>query len=219
MKRMIVFLMLAVLIALPVANVFAVSEAAVLFLMISPGARAAGMGEAFVAQSDDATAVYWNPAGLAFQRGREISIMHAKWLPQLVSDMSYEFVAYRQYVESLGGTIGGNVTFLNLGEQYYTDENGPEILDTFRSFDLAVSLSYATELTPNLGMGVSMRYIQSNLAPMGAGEEQGTGKGNSFAVDLGLLYKLKFMPGLGFGMNLSKMGPKMLPRRILFQPI
>ncbi len=36
----------------------------VLFLLIGPGARATGMGEAFVAIADDATATYWNPAGL-----------------------------------------------------------------------------------------------------------------------------------------------------------
>jgi hypothetical protein len=41
-----------------------ISNAAVLFLRIAPGARAAGMGEAFVAIADDATATHWNPAGL-----------------------------------------------------------------------------------------------------------------------------------------------------------
>ncbi|MCX6834997.1 MAG: PorV/PorQ family protein [candidate division Zixibacteria bacterium] len=41
-----------------------ISNAAVLFLRIAPGSRAAGMGEAFVAIADDATATHWNPAGL-----------------------------------------------------------------------------------------------------------------------------------------------------------
>ena len=43
------------------------SEAGVLFLLISPGVRADGMGEAFVAVADDASAIYWNSGGLAFQ--------------------------------------------------------------------------------------------------------------------------------------------------------
>ncbi|MGB9561317.1 MAG: hypothetical protein ACPL6C_00745, partial [bacterium] len=42
-----------------------IRRGAVLFLMIQPGARAAGMGSAFAAISDDPTATYWNPAGLA----------------------------------------------------------------------------------------------------------------------------------------------------------
>ena len=56
---------LAVLAVLSAAtSSYAVSENAVLFLRIAPGARAAGMGEAFVAIADDATATHWNPAGL-----------------------------------------------------------------------------------------------------------------------------------------------------------
>ncbi len=46
------------------ASSYAVSEAGVLFLRIAPSARAAGMGEAFVAIADDATGTHWNPAGL-----------------------------------------------------------------------------------------------------------------------------------------------------------
>jgi len=42
-----------------------IRQGAVLFLMIQPGARAAGMGQAFSALADDPTATYWNPAGLA----------------------------------------------------------------------------------------------------------------------------------------------------------
>lgn len=38
------------------------------------GARALGMGGAFTAVADDPTAVYWNPAGLAQQTGRGLSI-------------------------------------------------------------------------------------------------------------------------------------------------
>ena len=48
-------------------NIFGQGEAAVPFLLIAPGARAGAMGEAGVATADDATAIFWNPAGLAFQ--------------------------------------------------------------------------------------------------------------------------------------------------------
>jgi hypothetical protein len=187
---------------------FAASQAAVLFLQISPGAKAAGMGETFVAMADDATAVYWNPAGLAFQTGSEITLMHAKWLPQLVSDMSYEFIAFKRHMPNLGGTLGGNITFLNLGENVFTGEAGPEVLGTFHSWDMAASVSYGTQLNKNLGLGVTMRYILSHLSPMGAGAEQGSGIGHSFSVDLGVLYRFWFAPRLAFGANLSNMGPK-----------
>ncbi|MEE8405430.1 MAG: hypothetical protein V3S17_08565, partial [candidate division Zixibacteria bacterium] len=41
-----------------------ISNAAVLFLRIAPGARPAALGESYVAIADDATATHWNPAGL-----------------------------------------------------------------------------------------------------------------------------------------------------------
>ncbi|MCJ7813427.1 hypothetical protein MUP95_08970, partial [bacterium] len=65
MRKLFIIAISLILVLNAVSHVFAVSQAAVLFLMISPGARAAGMGEAFVALADDATAAYWNPAGLA----------------------------------------------------------------------------------------------------------------------------------------------------------
>lgn len=205
-KKWGIYLATIALVLSVVGNSFA-SKAAVLFLLISPGARASGMGETFGAIADDATAIYWNPGGLAFQKGHEITLMHCNWLPQLVSDMSYEFLAYRQSVESLGGTIGANITYLNMGEQVRTEKD-PTPIEYFHSWDGAVTLSYATKLRSNLGLGVNMRYIYSNLAPFGAGEEKGKGVGSSFAVDVGVLYKPGFAKKLSMGMNLSNMGPK-----------
>jgi len=214
MKKLVVRAVVVLLVLTVTANLFAVSQAAVLFLLISPGARAAGMGEAFVALADDASAVFWNPAGLAFQQGREVTLMHSNWLPQLVSDMSYEFMAYKQHVPSIGGTIGASVTFLNMGQQTHTgeqldDSGNPIVLGTFQSWDMAVTLSYATAVTSHLGFGVNARYIYSHLSPVGAGAEQGQGTSSSFAVDLGVLYKVPFIPGFSFGANLSNLGPKM----------
>ena len=69
------------------------SQAAVLLLLIEPGARQAAMGEAFSAIADDATAGYYNPAGLAYQdRNRKnIQFMHQNWLPTLADDLYYKF--------------------------------------------------------------------------------------------------------------------------------
>lgn len=61
------------------------------FLKIGVGARALGMGEAFVAVADDGTAGYWNPAGLVFVRHREVSALHAEQFGALVN---YDFASY-----------------------------------------------------------------------------------------------------------------------------
>jgi long-subunit fatty acid transport protein len=207
MKNLLFVIVLASVVLIFSSQVYAVSEAAVLFLQISPGARAAGMGEAFVALADDATAVFWNPAGLAFLQGREITLMHANWLPQFDSDLFYEFGAYRHSVEGIG-TFGVNITFLNLGKQYITGEDSPEILGEFSSYEFALSGTYGTLLNEYWGVGLGLRYIRSNLSDVGAGAEKGEGKANAFAFDLATLYKLPIHPKLSFGFNLSNLGPK-----------
>lgn len=183
------------------------SEAGVLFLMISPGVRADGMGEAFVAVADDASAIYWNTGGLAFLDKKEFFFMHSNWLPQLASDLFYDYGAYMHHIEGLG-TFGASVTYMNFGEQNVTLETGPEVVDHFTSYDFAVSGAYGTKISNNIGIGVNMKLIRSNLAPFGAGKEKGSGQAWSFGVDFGLLYKHFLLNKLNFGLNLQNMGPK-----------
>lgn len=192
---------------LPTQKAHAQSEAGVLFLQISPGVRADGMGEAFVALANDASAVYWNTGGLGFLNGHELLIMHSNWLPQLAGDLFYDYVSYIHHINGLG-TFGASVTYLNLGQQNVTLENGPEVVDHFTSYDFAVSGAFGTLLGEHTGVGLNMKVIRSNLAPFGAGKEKGTGQTWSFGVDLGVLYQAPFLKNLNLGMNLTNMGPK-----------
>jgi long-subunit fatty acid transport protein len=102
-----------------------VSTSAVPFLLIAPNSRASGMGEGGVALADDASALYWNPAGLAFQTGQEVSISHANWLPAFnLSDLFIDYLVYRRSVPELDGTVAASITYLNLGE-FTRTENDP----------------------------------------------------------------------------------------------
>ncbi len=207
MKKYFVVISLVLLTMFMSQQAFAVSEAALLFLLISPGARSAGMGEAFVAVADDASAVFWNPAGLAYQYGKQITFMHANWLPGLTNDLFYEFLAYRMSIEGVG-TVGFNVIYLDLGEQQRTDEQGNQ-LEKFSSNEFAISACYGTTVTDNIAMGVTLRFIRSNLSKFGAGAEIGSGQASVFAFDVGLLYTFPFHDGkLSWGVNISNMGPK-----------
>jgi len=182
------------------------SEAGAIFLLIAPGARAGGMGEAQVAVANDAYASYWNPAGLGFLEGSELALMHVNWLPGLADDLYYEFFAFRKRYPTLG-TLGGHLIFLNLGEQIRTSETGDE-LGTFTSYMTAFSLSYSALISRTQSFGINTKVSYQHLVEIGAGSEKGKGTSIDFGFDLGYMHKEWLLPNLTLGLNLSNLGPK-----------
>ncbi len=208
MKKTYTMLLAGLYVCIGAGQAAATSEsgAAVLLLLIEPGARGIAMGESYVAIADDATASYFNPAALSGQTKKQINFTHMKWLPGLADDLSYEFLGYAQPLEGWGN-VGLNIALLNLGEQLRTDERGNE-QGTFRSYDVAVSAAYGDQVSDNMAAGIGLKFIRSNLAGQGAGIERGKGVGNSFATDLGLLWRVS--PSLSLGAALRNLGPKMV---------
>lgn len=217
MKKIVLFLLTFGTLFFHNTDLLAQGEAAMPFLLIAPHARNGAMGEGGVALVNDAAAVYWNPAGLAFQyldpevdNRNQITLMHSKWLPQFnFNDLYYEFMAGRFSLGDLG-MLGASITFLNLGENVWTDEIGNE-LGTFNSFEYAIAVSYATKLQENLSVGLNAKIVQSNLSDVSVGSEEGDGSATSFAVDLGMLWipDYEFLGDrLSLGFNLSNFGPK-----------
>src|ERR1035437_9224154 len=99
-------LLLSLNVALPSDKNVGTSGAA--FLKIGPGARPAGMGEAFTGVSDDIHAIYWNPAGLGTIKTPEITGMHMQYFQSI----QYEFAAFA-YPTKEHGTLGFAVTNLH----------------------------------------------------------------------------------------------------------
>ncbi|HLF14427.1 MAG TPA: type IX secretion system outer membrane channel protein PorV [Bacteroidota bacterium] len=189
-------------------------ESAVPFLLIAPNARADAMGEAGVALANDAAANFWNPAGLAFQIGQEVSLTHSAWLPAFQqSDLFYDYVAYRNYIADVDGTFGASITYLSLGEFSETTADGPEVVSTFRAFEMAATMGYATRVTDDLGVGVNLRYIHSSLAPFNVQGQDRKGVASTVSFDVGALWRPRNLGEIGnmfnLGLNLSNLGPKL----------
>lgn len=192
-----------------------IGGASVVFLMIEPDSRAAGMGNSGVALADNAYAIFWNPAGLALQEGAEVSLTHSNWLPEFNAGLYYEYLVGKYRAPGIG-TFGAHITLLNLGEHEWRDQNN-QVLDEFSSYDLAVGGSYGFNLTDRFALGTSLRFIYSNLASGisvdGAGGAE-TKAGVSVGVDLAGLYRTDefSLGGIGTtfsaGFNLANMGPK-----------
>lgn len=196
-------------------RIFAQGESAVPFLLIGPNSRNAGMAETGAGLINDASAMFWNPAGLGFQDGIEVNVTHSPWLPGLgLSDLFYDYLSGKYRIKKLNGTVGLSITYLNIGEIIQTDEFGNET-GKYKAFDMAAALGYGTKVTRDLAVGVVARFIYSKLeGAVKVGNEQGTGIAYDMSFDISALWRptntrFKFINDrLGIGFNFSNIGPK-----------
>src|SRR5882672_5499886 len=92
-------------------------------LKVGVGARAIGMGEAYTAQADDVSSLYWNPAGLALMQERQASFMY----DQMYQGLSFQNANVGIPLEN--GAIGGSLSYLSYGDipGYANDAAGTPI--------------------------------------------------------------------------------------------
>ena len=171
------------------------------FLKIGLGARAVAMGEAFTPVADDATAMFWNPAGLALLREKHVHVTHTSW----PADVSYEAVFLTMPARWVGGGIGLQVSTLRTELDYTSVEEPLPSGRTFSFSDLAIVGGYARELTDRFAFGFNAKYVREDL-----GSEVGGSAVNSWAVDLGTIFRL---PYRGFRMTMAwtNIGPDFQP--------
>ncbi len=178
-----------------VENVSKVGTTAAPFLEIGVGARAIGMGGAFVAVASDYSSIYWNPAGMARMQYGEAGFVHTEWL----ADISFDNISAVNPMGN-GMALGAFVTTLSMDEMKVRTIEHPEGTgELFDAGDLAFGVSYASMLTSSLSIGATAKYIHQKIWHMNA---------DAYAVDLGLLFETPFH-GLKIGMAVSNFGPKM----------
>jgi len=206
MKRKYILMALIVAIIVP-ASVFAVSQSALIFLLIEPSSRAGAMGAAYVAQVDDAYAGYWNPGAMAFNRKTQLAWMHSNWFGDVpgINDMYIEYIAWNQYFEDTGN-LGANVIFITYGKQDGYDEDG-NFQGTFMSWEIAPAVSYGYQLDEKTGVGLTFKFIYSDLGPGQGASDETKGQGMSYAFDIGFKRKDLLIRGLDIGWNLHNIGP------------
>lgn len=185
---------------------------AVPFLMITPDARAGGMGDVGVATPNDMNAIHWNASKLAFmEKNGGVSVSYTPWLRQLVPDVSLSYLSLYGKINDRS-TIGGSLRYFSLGEIQFTDFTGNS-LGNYNPNELAVDLAYAQKLSDQFSVGVAFRYIYSNLAG-GANLSQNPIKaGTSFAGDITAYYNNKtriegYKVNYAFGAAITNIGNK-----------
>lgn len=197
------------------ANNVNVVTTAVPFLLISPDARAGGMGDAGVASSPDANSIHWNPAKLAFIPDSDkmgFSVSYAPWLRQLVPDINLSYLSF-YYKLPNQQCIASSLRYFSLGNIEFTDNNGVTI-GNFNPNELAWDVAYSRILSDNFSVGMAARYIYSNLTGASAVNGTYTHPGQSMGVDISAYYKSNEVQVGGKksiiagGLNISNLGPK-----------
>lgn len=186
---------------------------AVPFLNFAPDSRHSAMGDVGVATSPDASSAQWNSGKLAFiddQMG--FSLSYSPWLGKLVNDMSLSYLTGFFKIDEVSA-FGFDLRYFNMGDIQLTDEFGNE-LGQFNPRDIAIGGTYSRKLSSNLGLGISARFINSNLSgnisSVGGAESR---PGISVGTDVGLYYTKPIFSGskdgnFSLGVNISNIGPK-----------
>ena len=193
MSRSILKLLIMVSLIFAQNNVATTSAA---FLEIGPGARSLGMGSAYVSVANDASSLYWNPAGIVNVSRPEVQSFYTPWL---VETQYY----YNTAVVPLGpyGNLGFSFTAITMDEMIVRTVQDPEPSDYGQKFDagnISMGIAYAKKLTDRFSFGFQTKFIQESIWQMNA---------QGFAVDIGTLFITK--RDLRIGMSVSNFGGKL----------
>ncbi|MGC9363682.1 MAG: PorV/PorQ family protein [Fidelibacterota bacterium] len=163
------------------------------FLEIGVGAKAQAMGGAFTAIANDASALFWNPAGITQIQTISASVIYTEWL----ANTRHEYFGA---VIPLGGRFawGLNATILD-----YVDEQPVRTIDQpegtgeyWTASDMALATSFAARITDRFSFGMSAKYIRMQIWNETA---------SAGALDFGVLYKSQ-LKGLTLGTSISNFG-------------
>jgi hypothetical protein len=195
------------------ANTTAIPTA-VPFLNISPDSRSGAMGEAGVAISPDVNANFWNPSKLAFiDDDNSVGASYSPWLRHLVPDVSLSYLSFAHKLDQRNA-IGASLRYFNLGTIQLVDANQVD-QGVFRPSEFSLDGSFARKFGENFSLGLTLRYIHSNLSnqSFASGSSEQTKSGNAVAADVSLYQKRSFQQFghdalFAFGMNISNIGSK-----------
>ena len=182
---------------------------AVPFLRISPDARSGGMGDLGVATSPDAGAGLWNMGKVAFNQSKAgISATYTPWLKDVVNDVYLASISGYYKLED-NQAISASLRYFSLGNIQFTDGTGQD-LQSYRPREFGIDVGYSRKLNAKNGIGIALKYINSNLTGGFSLGSTTYKTGSAVAADLGWYHDGKNTAGNGwsFGASLTNLGSK-----------
>src|SRR5690606_10831257 len=140
------------------------------------------------------------------------SVSYSPWLGKLVNDMSLSYLTGFFKIDEVSA-FGFDLRYFNMGDIQLTDGTGNSLGD-FNPRDIAIGGTYSRKLSQYLGLGISARFIYSNLsgtiASVGGSDAKA---GISVGTDVGFYYSKPIYAGakdanFSWGVSISNIGPK-----------
>lgn len=186
---------------------------AVPFLSIAPDPISGAMGDVGAATDPDANSTFWNPAKLAFiNENSGMALSFTPWLKKFVDDMSISYLTGFKKLDDQSA-IGASLTYFNLGDIQLTDGAGNSIGE-FTPREFAFSATYSRQLSRKFSIGVTGKYIYSNLSGnITTSPVTDPKPGTSIAADIGIYYKSELTvfqkpSKLSYGASITNIGAK-----------
>lgn len=174
-------------------NVSKSGTTAATFLEIPVSARAIAFGSAYSAISDDASSLYWNPAGAARLPQTEVIFSHMNW----IADLGFDYAAAVVPVGPFGN-VGISFAALTMDDMPVRTIDRPDGTgELFSASSIAFAVHYARNLSDKFSIGFSGKYIQETIWHMNA---------HAFALDIGVLYTTEFFNNMKIGAIISNFG-------------
>lgn len=197
MKRILNIILVLMLLGTAVSaqEVTKVGTTAAKFLSIPVGARSVALAGAFTSMADDASALYWNPGGIAQLESQELFFMHSEWL----ADINFDYLG-AVYNAGNMGNFGVSVTAMTMGDIEITTEDEQDGTGQFfTASSFSFNLSYGRRITEKFMIGGTAKYILETIWNSSA---------SGIAFDIGTLFETPFY-GVRFGTSISNFGTKM----------
>ncbi len=167
------------------------------FLKIGVGGRATAMGDAFIAVANDASALFWNPAGVSQISNDQFMFSHNEW----VVDIKHEFFGAVYHLSPMD-VVGLSFTALHMEDMPVTTEFQPYGTGEYFKFgDIAIGLTYSRKMTEQFSFGGTIRYLEETMDKL---------KMRGIMIDLGTYY----WTGLGstrFAVAITNFGNELSP--------
>ena len=184
------------------------------FLLIAADARSAGMADMGVATSADAYSQQYNPSKYAFSKQKQgFSMSYTPYLTSIANDISLGQLTYfNRFNDRMA--FSGSLRYFGFGDIELRETGDPNEVPVITSpNEFALDGSYSLKLSPEFAMGVSGRYIRSNLKIANATSD--VRPATTFAVDVSGIYQSEeevydnFNGKWRAGFNFQNLGPKL----------